>query len=307
MIDITQAPYNLVADWTGSDSTATDWANAIEDAIGVAATVTSPGYDLGGAGGDTIHFPKGAIKVGRKLVLPTGVEFVGANAYGTVLKLADNFDGSSHFLDLGDATTQIAAFGCRIRNMILFSNAVGASAGAAMIYTNNTQDTADMLCDLRIYAGQRSAFRGEIGYGGASRILLRNVTANNHGTINPVYHFNYGDATSVVIDGMQSSGTPDLEGTIGLQLDGGRFDIRRFHAEYQHIGANVNLAGGMAEFHHSVGHPTNKFMMLIEKLPAQLNRITVRNLKKNGSYQSIYNLQPAGKSYFCDIDAEVRF
>ena len=289
MIDVTQAPYNCRFDWTGSDATATDNYPGLQAAINDAAAITAPGIDLGGTVGDVLQLPKGAGLVSQKLVLPFGVSMQGhgLSYYATVLKMADNFNPNDHFIDLGDASTHLAAMGVGIRDLCLFSRNNNGAAGKAMVYTNNAQDTDPIVGRCRIYAGNRMAILGEIGYGGATMVNFRNVTCNGYGTLygnnspNSLVRLNYSPGCTVMIDGIQVGCYAGGEGpiSIGVYLSGGNFDIRRFHAEQIYTGMHINMPNdGRAYIEHANGHPSVHRLIAVGNQPSQAGKVKVKNI-----------------------------
>ena len=311
MLDVTQAPYNCRFDWTGDDSTATDNYEGLQNAINDASTLTSPGIDRGGSIGDAIFLPSGTGLVSKKLVLPFGVYMKGVNCYSTVLKMSDDFAIYDHFIDVGDATTHMAAMNCGLSDMILYSRNTDANNNKAMVFTNNAQDTYPIVGRCRIYAGNRAAIWGEIGYGGASIINFCNINCHNNGSLNgivspPIIYLNYGSGTMISIDGCEPAG-PQGAGTnqIGLFLGGGNFDIRRLHAEQVWTGAMVDVANdGHAHFEHCTGGNLTNQLITINNRPSQAGKISVKNVYKNGSVYTVLNGLPGGVSITSDILAE---
>jgi hypothetical protein len=313
-IDVMQAPYNCRFDWTGIDATATDNYAGLQAAINDAKVITPPGVDLGGSIGDLLLLPKGAGLVSQKLVLPFGVYMKGVNCYSTVLKMADNFTPHDHFIDIGDGSTQLAAFNCGLSDMILYSRNRNADYAKAMVYTNNAQDTDPIVGRCRIYAGNRAAIWAEHGYGGASLINFRNITIMNDGNldggiVNPVSYFNYGDGTMVRIDGVEPNG-PTLGGgaaQIGMYLAGGTFDIRGYHAEAIQTGLLIDLASGSVHIEGATGGNGTANLITIQNRPSQAGRTTVKKAFKNGSTYVVYSGLPGAASVTSDIFAEMTF
>lgn len=316
MIDVTQAPYNCNFNWTGQDSVAHDNYAGLQAAINDAAVITPPGIDLGGVVGDMLQLPRGMGLVSQKLVLPFGVSMRGQPHayYASGLKMADNFDNNSHFIDLGDETTQLAAMGCSISDMILFSRNREAAGSKAMIYTNNAQDTDPIVGRCRIYAGNRAAIWAEKGWGGATLINFRNLNLHNVGSLNgavssPLMWLKYGDGTMVHIDGVQpavyAGGVPN---SYGLYLVGGNFDIRRYHAEQIWTGAIVDLAlGGKVHFEHCTGGNEVERLITVNNRPSQAGKTTCKNIEKNGANYVVLNGISGGTSTQSSINAEMTF
>lgn len=312
MIDVTQAPYNCRFDWTGSDATATDNYAGLQAAINDAAVLTPPGVDLGGSIGDVLQLPLGAGLVSQKLVLPFGVSMrgQGQSYYSTVLKMSDNFDPNSHFIDVGDETTHLAAMGCGVQDMILYSRNSNAAPNKSMVFTNNAQDTDPVVGRCRIYAGNRAAIWAEKGWGGATIVNFRNITCHNNGGpgSTPIIWCNYGDGTEVMFDIVQVANPAggNVPGAYGLYCAGGRFHIKHLHAEQVWTGAIVDLAGGgKVLFEHGTGGNGVDRLITINNRPSQSGKTRVRNMAKNGANYVVLNGLSGGTSYTTDIDAEV--
>jgi hypothetical protein len=314
-IDLALPPYNVVPDWNGSDSTASNWTTAFDDAVAalVASNVGLVDSLAGTVGGTITCSAKGAIMLDAGRVLPMGVSFDGESKYTTTLKLRNASDITKHFITLGDPTIHSASFGSKIKNVKLASEVVfGVPRGVAMVYSNNNQDTRDMCQHLAIFAGGRSAIWYETAYGGATGVDCYDVQAMTHKATNPVFHFSGSDATSFRLDLVLPNGEYDastgagIEGSIGLELGAGRFTISRCHPEYLHQGIRFKITSGKAEVSDLVGHPTVPYLTVIENLPGQLGKITMKDVA-NGSYMTVNNLQPGAVNVSGSIDAERRF
>ena len=317
MIDVTQPPYSCKFDWTGADATATDNYPGLQAAIHDASALTAPGIDLGGSIGDVLQLPKGAGLVSKKLVLPFGVSMrgCGPSYYGTVLKMADNFEPNDHFIDLGDSSTHMAAMGCSITDMILYSRCTNAVAYRSMIFTNNAQDTDPIVGRCRIYAGNRCAVWGEIGYGGASIINLRNLVCHNNGALNgadspPIVYLKYGNGTLICVDGFEPAGPQGMgPNQIGMYCGGGSFDIRNFHVEQCPTGFWIDLVnpGSTVHFEHGSGGSDVNHLVTICTRASQLGMISMKDVKKNGSTYVVFNGQSGASHVTADILAEQIF
>lgn len=302
MIDVTQPPYNCRADWNGSDSAATDNYAPIQQALYDAGKILFPDTDRIGAG-DLVLLPKGAMMISQKLVVPHGVTVQGAGDYASILRMKESFDPNSHFIDLGDATLKQSVFGCRLRNMILFSppDLEGAMC-TAMVYTNNAQDTEGMLDGVRIYGFQRRCFWGEIGYGGATSISLKQVTGNTLAPGTPAFTFNYSDACMIDVEGIEPSGGRQsndptsslynlpIANTIGIILQGGYARFRRVHFEECDQCFFVNMDDGQpagsgqsfCDIDFMTGNTTNNHLIVYHNNSAQKGRMRLTNVKRNG-------------------------
>lgn len=315
MIFLDQAPYYVRADWNGSDASATDnWA-AIQQAANDAGTITPPGVDLGGTQGDTLILPRGSSMISKKLVLPFGVAMQGANDYGSAIILKSTFDPADHGIDIGDASKHLSAFGGALRNMVVMAPpSMPAASGTALVYTNNNQDTDAILHNVRLYSGQRIGFKGEIGYGGASIVRVRQVQINCSAAL-PCAIFNYGDGSLVHIDGLEPAGPRNstngsfVPGSIGLVCNGGKFDVRRFHPEILDWGIYINLTNAHSRFDgkYITGGPDTNHLVTIGNTPAQLGNITLARVYRNGVLGHIvYNGQSGATSTNADIEDQIR-
>jgi len=315
MIDLALPPYNVVPDWNGSDSAASNWTTAFDDAV-AALVASDVGLvdTLGGTVGGTITCSaKGAIMLDSGRVLPMGVAFDGGSKYTTTLKLRNASDITKHFISLGDPTIHSASFGSKVKNVKLASEVINdVPHGVSMLYSNNNQDTRDMFEHLAIFAGGRSAIWYETAYGGATGVDCYDVQAMTHKATNPVFHFSGSDATSFRLDLLEPANELDpatgagIENSVGLELGAGRFTISRFHPEYLHQGIRFKITSGKAAVSDVVGHPTVPYLMIIENLPGQLGKITMKDIG-NGSYLTVGNLQPGATNVTGNIDAERRF
>ena len=317
MIDLSQAPYNVVGDWNRSDATATDNFNAIQDAAYEAAEVMAEHNDFGGASGDMIQLPKGPIMISQPIVLPDGVGMQGVSAYGTTLVAKQTLDPTKHVVTLGNPTSMLASFGGKIRDMNIWHPPnVDADNGAALVYTNNVQDVDAILQNIRLYGFKRQCFRGEIGYGGASIISLKQVTGNTNKPGVPAFHLDYGGSTMVNIDGIEPAGgrknedpnhadyDKPIDGTVGIYCRGGNFSIRRFHPEQCDYGILINLKNTdcFADIRHTTGGPATNHLFVIQNNPTQLNRIRFTNAIRNGVIGHMVSNGQRGASH---IDSEI--
>jgi hypothetical protein len=317
MIFLDQAPYNVKADWTGSDATATDNWQAVQDAANscqrFSTGVGDP--DEGGHCGDTLVFPAGSLMVSQPLVLPPGVALQGANDYATNLIAKSTLDPSSHFIDLGDRTSQEAAFGSKIKNMCIWSHPNAAGGTGCMVYSNNAQDTDAILDGVRIYGFNRRCFLGEIGVGGASIVKVRQVSGNCRSPGMPAFTFNYGEGTLVRASGIEPSGgrksldptSPDFNlpvlGTVGLAAIGGVFLLEDVHFEQADVGLAINLKSArcLCRVRRMTGGPLVNSLAVVYNNAAQIGRVRLEDVFANGALTTITNGQPGASAIHGDI------
>jgi hypothetical protein len=299
IIDLALPPYNVNPDWTGSDTAASNWTNAFDDACAELSQTLGSGTTLDtstGVGGTITCSKKGVIMLDAGRVLPIGVGFVGMSKYSNVLKCRNASDPTKHFISLGDPTTGLACMGSRIKNVNLYSDLITAETPnkCAMLFSNNAQDTEDMMSHLIIFGGSRAGVWYETAYGGATSVDCHDVTALTNGTKNPAFHFDGTDATSFRLDLLEPIGEHDettqrgIEGSVGLELGSGLFEVSRLHAEWEHIAAVCKIALGGADFRHCVGNQSNPYMFVIEA-PTQPGSISFERISLNGSMVALVN------------------
>jgi hypothetical protein len=288
----------------------------LQAAINDAAVITAPGIDLGGTVGDFLQLPRGMGLVSQKLVMPFGVSMGGQRHayYASGLKMSDDFDNNSHFIDLGDETTHLAAMGCSITDIILFSRNRNAAANRSMIFTNNAQDTNPIVGRCRIYAGNRAAIWAEKGWGGATLVDFCNLNLHNVGSLDgavspPIMWINYGDGTMVNLDRIEpavyAGGVPN---SYGIYCAGGDIDISNFHAEQVWTGICVDLAsGGAVHIERGTGGNDVDRLVTVCNRPSQAGKTTVKRLAKNGANYVVLNGLPGGASVQASIGAEMTF
>ncbi|MBR0693693.1 hypothetical protein [Bradyrhizobium lablabi] len=325
MIDLSAPPYCVRGDWFGNDACATDWWTAIQDAANCAGE--NPGGispDYGGCEGDTLILPKGSIMIGHPLVLPPGVSLQGSGNFATTLVVKESFDPSRHFIDLGDGTRHYAAFGNQIKNMILWNNPnVDAAQGAAMVYTNNTQDTDPILDNVRVMGYKRRCIWAEIGFGGASIAKFRQVTTACTKPNLPGVLLDYGEGTLIHFDGFEpcagrQSNDPasplynlPIPGTIGMVMKGGILRMERMHPEIVDTCLLVNhkTARCFTDVDWStIGGGVNAGIVFMGN-PLQKGRLRVANTQCNASNPScptVLNGQSGAVSIFGDIVDPIR-
>jgi len=269
LIDLALPPYNCVGNTDPDTGIGMDCTQPLLDAIGAAMADNTRGglVDLGGSTGNMIRLPKGTVKVSpaHTIVLPYGVGLEGCNDYASALWLKPGtLAAADHFIDIGDRTTHLAAFGGKLRNMTVFCPPdEAADSGTYAVYSNNNQDTAYTLDGLRIYGGQRGGLKLESGYGGASIVRVKQVTCHTFKAGSWCAYFNFGDGTMVEIDGMEPAtrrksldpNSPDfnkpMAGGQGMFIGNGRYDIKRVHYEQCETCTQINqtIVGSVVEIY----------------------------------------------------------
>lgn len=296
MIDVSQAPYNVVGDWNGSDAVATNNTNALKQAIIDAKASNTNGsiVDAGGTQGDTILLPKGSIMFDDTLVLGDGVAFQGSGDYATNLVLKSDFDPSKRGIVLGSDSNNTASFGGRLANLCVSGRInMPATVGVPLVYSNDVQD-GFLLDHVRLYGFNRRAFHGEIGYGGATLVRFRQVTGNCSVPNCAGWFFDYSEGTMVDIDGIQPSGarvdptsesSPAIAGTVGILARGGCFDIKRCHGELLETTLLVNLRSALSycDISYMMGGPFNRDEIVIVANSANVGNIKVKRFIHNGA------------------------
>jgi hypothetical protein len=246
-------------DWDGTDGAATDNFTTLQNALSFAYYKTSTRSDLGGAIGGQVLLAKGTAMVGcsgtAALVSPQGVKVKGQGNYTSVIKFCDSFSGSVNQWELCDKNSHLACFGTLLEDFQIF-NVVGVSgtSSRSVVYTNNAQHEAGMR-RMAIYPG--GCGRGatyEIGYGGATYILLDSVEfkggksdANCGGAAGVQVYINYG-TTQVIVKNLNVSGyaAPLGPRAFGMVINGGFVDIVGIHAEQVLQPVQIDITGGVA-------------------------------------------------------------
>lgn len=322
MIDLKLPPYNVVGDWNGSDATATNNTNALKQAIAdaKASNTNGGGVDAGGTQGDTLILPKGSIMFDDTLELGDGVSFQGSGDYSTNLVMKSTFDPIKHGIVLGSRGDTLASFGGRLRNMCVFSRStMQAASSACMVYTNDVQD-GTLMENVRLYGFERRCFWGEVGYGGASIIRMHQVTGNTWKTGVPAFTFDYGEGTMIHAEGVEPSGkrinpadpdSPSAPGTVGISMRGGFASFKRTHGELLETVLSINMKSGkcFCDVDFMTGGPMNIWEVVVQGNPAQLGRIRLANIVRNGSPPSnplVLNGQSGASHIYNDIIDPIR-
>jgi hypothetical protein len=235
-----------VADWIGTDSTATNNYLSLQTVLFAAgAAITTLTTDAGGATGGTVKLGKGTYLInsatpGLSVIVPNGVLLCGLAATASILRVPLTMDVGTHFLCLGNPNSHTAVFNSCLRDLEIFSTGTQASnSGVAVVYSNSAQDGSG-VDHVAIYSGNRAGILYEIGFGGASTVYFNNlVIASN--TQNPCAIFQ--NLGSTLIDCRVWSCASQDNG-ISLIGAGGMFNFENIHVEGAASSAIlINLTG----------------------------------------------------------------
>lgn len=247
-------------DWDGTDGTATDNFTTLQNALSFAHYKTATRSDLGGALGGQVLLTKGTAMIGcggtEALVSPQGVKVKGQGNYTTVIRFCNSFSISANQWELCDKMTHLACFGTLLEDFqIANALSVSGTSSRSVVYTNNAQHEAGMRRMVIIPGGCGRGATYEIGYGGATYILMDSVEfkggksdANCGGAAGVQVYINYG-STQVRVDNLNVSGTSSGFGgprAAGLVIDGGFVKISGIHGEQVLQPVIINIPSGVA-------------------------------------------------------------
>src|SRR6185503_2833367 len=324
MIDVSQAPYNVVGDWNGSDTTATNNTAALQAAIADAQASNTLGgvVDNGGTQGDTILLPKGSIMFDDTLTLGDGVSFQGSGDFATNLRVKGNFASNKHRIRLGSPGDTLSSFGGRLSNLVVSQpKTLETNSDIALVYTNDVQD-GTIMDHVLLRGFQTRCFVGEVGYGGATLIRMRQLGGNTRraaGAV-PAFSFDYGEGTMIDVEGFEPSGgridptdpnSPSAPGSVGCYVRGGFGSFRHVHGELLETCMLLNLKSTkcFCDINFMTGGPENHYEIVVQNNAAQLNRIRLANIVRNGSPPTnplVLNGQSGGSHIFNDIIDPIR-
>jgi hypothetical protein len=315
MIDITQAPYYINTPWQGSDATAPDYWEPLQQAANDLAAQNWGYLDWGGGDGGKLRMPPWAVSIGQKLVLPPGVTLEGETMASSTLVMREGFNPAHHFIDLGDSSVGYAAFGSSIKNMHIWSpKTIDANYQTYMIYSNNAQDI-DAVCQNCIIDGgkERGGIKYEIGVGGASTVRFKQLVVNARYANNQPMRVHVGGSTIVEIDGFlpaigwddEANGIAKANG-IGLICSGGAFKLSNFHFEQVETGVFFNMTSDaqcMAEAQWFTGGGGLKSMVTIYNNANQKDKIWLNKLMRKGSWNgpTVTNGHPGMPNIMTDV------
>ncbi|EJN10467.1 hypothetical protein PMI42_06243 [Bradyrhizobium sp. YR681] len=238
------------------DGTTDDFAS-IQSSLFFANYSTNPAVGgVTGYWGGRVYQPKGASNIcgptNVSLVVPQGVNFMGAGNYASILGMCGTFFAATHFVELCDPNTHFACFDARIEAMGLIANRTqAANANIAMVHSNNTQHSGGAT-HIQIQAGNRGCFFYQKGYGGASYVTIEDIECGFNGSN---YGIRIGDTTAsgmnvtgVVFDinkfAVGGPSTAPLAAQAAFLVNGGLVQIRNGHGEQIPAGIVVDSQGG---------------------------------------------------------------
>lgn len=323
MIDLSEPPYSIVPDWTGSDSLATDWSTALEDAIDFANTKSSAlPIDNGGTQGNHLVLPSGAgIMISRPLPpLSNGVVLDGGSMRGTLLVTKSTFDPTRSPVVLGDQALydgqRVASFGAAIRNLTIRDKNPDVAYGVPVIFTDNVQDTRDMIASVQLYTTRTMGVKAITGIGGASFVHMANVLTTTYGANRIGTMIDYGEGTQVLIDmaepaASKTNGVVD-PGTMGLFVKGGRVTVRGFHVEDCERGIYVALKSSAPHSKFRLvgatgGAQVTAVVTIDGSSPVNNGRIKLEDVHRNGATYTVEDGRSGKSPVTADIEEPMVF
>jgi hypothetical protein len=284
-IDLSLPPWNVRGDWSDNGS-------AIQDAADFYGQGNGTLPDNGGAIGETLLLPAGSV-VSGKITLPYGVALEGRNDYATHLIANSTVTGEMDFIQGCNPSSTVSSFGGRLRRLLIsVSKTQEASSSAAAVRMTSVQDGL-MLDHVRVYGWKRKPIVCEKGQGGASIISVRQVTCNVAIAGRPAITFDYGEGTMIYAEGLEPAGarvdpsdgnSPAIPGTTGVLMKGGFAEFKRFHPELLEVGMQINMATSkcFCDVNFATGGPGVSTLFVVNNNPAQLGRIRLANVQRNG-------------------------
>jgi hypothetical protein len=289
---------------------ATDNANAIEDAINE-SLLNPSGFsiDNGGAMGDVFVPPRGVVMIGRQINLPNGAVYDGGSSVASVIRMAETFNPNTSLFLMGDQNVysgigRTSSFGTAVRNVAIVDKGNDpASFNKPIIFTDNVQDTRDMIASVRIYTLKRMAIKAITGIGGASFVHMRDVISSCAAIGSTNVFINYGEGTQVVLEHMEPASARDPSDpenkssadTVGLCIKGGDVKIIGFHNEQVTHGILVDLDAtrpngttlSQVRILGAQGGPRSTSCLTIANNSRNTGRIKVEDIKRNGSTYTV--------------------
>lgn len=303
---------------------ATDNANAIEDAIG--QSMLNPSgltIDAGGAMGDVFVPPRGVIMIGRQINLPNGAVIDGGSSVASVIRMKEDFNpGTSLFL-MGDQTSypgvgRVSSFGTAVRNVAIVDKSNDPNAlNKPILFTDNVQDTRDMISSVRVYTKYRMAIKAITGIGGASFVHIRDVisSCSAPGTTNVM--IGYGEGTQVLLERLEpASGrdpaNPELlpsANTTGVLIKGGDVKFLGFHSEQVAYGIAVDLDAtrpdgttlSKVKVSGAQGGPRSTSVITIMNNARNNGKVSAEDVQRNGATYTVLDGRPGAQHRTADI------
>lgn len=260
LIDLTESPFDVTQPWQGNDASVPDYGPAVQLANDIARDRNWGISDWFGNDGARILFPDFTVTSGIPIVQHSGVAWEGHTHASSTLLARRSFDSdigtrptgltnSKHFVDMGDRNCGHAVFGNQITRMrVAMQLGILARPGDFTVFSNNAQDTKDILGDMTADGGSHyGGIKYMEGLGGASLISFSDIKANARKDAlalgNVPMAVKVSGSTMVEIDGFEPACSwvdvngvehPELgavSGSYGLMCLGGDFHIRRVHGE----------------------------------------------------------------------------
>jgi hypothetical protein len=285
-------------DWDSNDGAATDDRDAIQDALDYVGRRVALAMAVGEDWGGTCWVPKGGAKVGSMITVPAYTTLKGEARFASRLHKPAGF-ADTHFINLGDPTTELAAFDASIEDMILSSTfGEDASSLQAMVYSNNIQENSG-LRRVSIRASHEVCVRFETGYGGAASCHIKDCELLNLGgqgglTNNPIVYLNYG--TTIVhmsnntICGPGSGPFP----VAVVLLGGGVYRLDCIHIENAAVGVQLDMSDGHARLSDVTGNSGVTTLVQFVNTHMASARVMLMTLNKNGATNLIVDGRPGG-------------
>lgn len=286
--------FGAKVDYAGTDGTATNDYQAIQNAYSYCADIHSPTIDGGGSAGCKVIHPAGNSLVcgSVPLEIPQGVGVEGHNMWASTLKMCTAWTSGVTFINICNPNSQASCFASYIRNLTIYALAAQAStANSSMVYSNSIQQV-DVFDRVAIYAGQRECIRLETGYGGAALLGLQNVECTpGPASVNAGIHINYGTTLINMRNvHVENGGTTSSS---GIRILGGFVELTGFHTEGFTTGIEVNIPTsstfGIARLFNLSGGPGGCTNLVLRQGAGAANVTVVGNAVPNGCTNTVNN------------------
>jgi hypothetical protein len=281
-------------DYAGTDGTATNDFQAIQNAINYCSDIHGPTIDGGGSAGCRVMLPPGNSLIcgGVPLNVPQGVAIHGVNMWGSTIKVCAAWGASANFMNICDPDTQASCFASYLRDFTLYAPFnLDGSSGVSAIYSNAIQQV-DVIDRVAVYAGRRRCLTLETGYGGAALLGVQNFecTPGDTSTVNVGILINYGTTLVNMRNVHVETGGPNTHS--GMQINGGFVTVNGFHTEGILTGITVNITGsianGFARLYDLTGGASCTNLVL-KQGGSVANSVYVSGLTQNGCTNSVNN------------------
>jgi hypothetical protein len=248
--------FGCKGDWNNNDSTATDNFNCLQAGLWFAGLQGPYFPDAGGYWGGRFIVPQGSFMAcgagTQSLNVPMGVNLTGASPKGSVIRMCDAFNTSTHFIELCDPNWHFACFDSRLENITISArNTVTASGSTYMVHSNATQDLGGIV-HVYIYSGGRGCYWYQRGYGGAGFTIIDTVSCSSASSLAQI---KIGDTVasglnvgSTIINmrniGVGGGSSSPFQTGPGMVLLGGFANVEGFHFEFAPLGIDVAIPSG---------------------------------------------------------------